>query len=816
MINKKLILSICMVFFIVVPIICAQQVSTIQNPSSTAVDGYLTIKIQKKVGYEDPYEKIFVWTDEITLVDKSQITIEAGNELDLNRIWNNVGGYTATMPGTYRVYVEFDDVNESYEFSVVPPKIIERNCTENYTVDWHVEECSEANCNNNTLVRCDTKERGGCTRITYYQETCQKETPLGQCHIDDSKYCQDGNWVNCTENEYCAEGTCIPVSVCGNEICEQGENYTNCPSDCVIDCLADSSPGSGKSAHLLSLDDPIIYQTAEQALQEYADYKGIDVSELKTSDDYIEAVALYVHNHMWYDCRGDCGTIQEPANEIIINSAGKGCGGDYCGDCQEFSILRAALLRALGVNWRCVFSVEGEHTHVYNIVLYKGAYRIMDWGPLGEYFHSCTYSFHPGMDHTTSNIWNDHVGEFGTRMIHPSAYTYNYPNGIGCPEGGWTDHTYYTDICPGTGLEPKKMEECAPYTPPVTKIETICGNNICEFGETRDCPEDCEGIGIANVHLIDPITTPEPTQVHLTDLDGSGYLKGRYVDVVNALPPFVAKGDPKIPTPRVNKNDLNFVYEPVNFTLSLSAGGQLGYWGYDDVTDSGHRFDQASIYYYTNEAAKYFVERFGFQPKRAVQVRLYDTEYPVGFYDNDYHITHTMLEIDGKNSYRQVRGHVHEYTHLVQNDLSTLPYDSDDEQGLVESFPKYFESAFTNIPYDPYIYNLETGIKNFSDYDRWKNERGIGKGIGFVLASAWWHLREELGAEITDNLVYESMKHVGTHTAGGIIVSSTCAADNALKATLKADEILYNKAHENIIIGIFDQHNIQIDECFTQ
>ncbi len=92
--------------------------------------------------------------------------------------------------------------------------------------------------------------------------------------------------------------------------------------------------------------------------------------------------------------------------------------------------------------WNCV---DGGHT--YNIVLYQGSYRIMDYGPIGDFFYSNIHS----ESHATDNIWNDRVGKHWEYNDRAKTYAYNYPNGTACPQGGWSDKTYYIDVCRGSG-----------------------------------------------------------------------------------------------------------------------------------------------------------------------------------------------------------------------------------------------------------------------------------------------------------------------------------------------------------------------------
>lgn len=161
----------------------------------------------------------------------------------------------------------------------------------------------------------------------------------------------------------CAQKTCPSGYTCVNEgfsaVCSLStdryinevfsSNATN--SNGTIDCFADSSPGNGPAASYFNLGDTLIYQTAIQALQEY------NGGNSNTADEYMEAVASYLHNHMEYLADPADNDNAQSAKWTIESSGNRGCGKDYCGDCEDHSILRTALLRSLGINWRCVFTV---------------------------------------------------------------------------------------------------------------------------------------------------------------------------------------------------------------------------------------------------------------------------------------------------------------------------------------------------------------------------------------------------------------------------------------------------------------------------
>jgi hypothetical protein len=251
---------------------------------------------------------------------------------------------------------------------------------------------------------------------------------------------------------------------CDDGIQDQGETGVDCggpcPSQCM-DCLGDWTIGTGPSAYLYSPDEiDYINGKAHVALQEYADYlhdeHRIDITadELDTSDEYIEAISWWVAKTMGY--RGDdinriclndgCGLGYEPENYghydfpqpayYTLHHSGHCISITYTedgetktwhpdptktfyGDCEDFGILEAALLRSLGVCHRCIFSAE-QPGHSFNIVYYKGKYRVLEpqLSVIG-----CKY-------YGPDNLWNDKIGAFGGSdfdKVRPWEYTLNYP-----------------------------------------------------------------------------------------------------------------------------------------------------------------------------------------------------------------------------------------------------------------------------------------------------------------------------------------------------------------------------------------------------
>ena len=258
---------------------------------------------------------------------------------------------------------------------------------------------------------------------------------------------------------------------CDDGIQDQGETGVDCGGPCpslCMDCLGDSTIGNCPSAYLYSpgeIDDVRLW--AEIALYHYADHlrdeHGIDITadDLDTSDEYIEAISWWVAKTMGYrgdglnrKCLNDIRELHydpsdyghldfpQPAYYTLLHSGrcpsftytedGKtktwhpDPTKTFYGDCEDFGILEAALLRSLGVSHRCIFCAE-EPGHSFNIVYYKGKYRVLEpqlMNAIGRKYYS------------PHNLWNDEIGAFvctNFDKVKPWEYAMNYP---GC-ENPW-------------------------------------------------------------------------------------------------------------------------------------------------------------------------------------------------------------------------------------------------------------------------------------------------------------------------------------------------------------------------------------------
>jgi len=76
-------------------------------------------------------------------------------------------------------------------------------------------------------------------------------------------------------------------------------------------------------------------------------------------------------------------------------------GNRFHGDCEDHAILRQALMRSLGFDSGAVWNANAPG-HEFNLVTYRGAWRVVDYGPMGNYFDAPS-SINAGI----TNAWNE-------------------------------------------------------------------------------------------------------------------------------------------------------------------------------------------------------------------------------------------------------------------------------------------------------------------------------------------------------------------------------------------------------------------------
>lgn len=261
-----------------------------------------------------------------------------------------------------------------------------------------------------------------------------------------------------------------------------GRSYSDSVQWPVINCMNHWSytPPTGiptslatqTGPNLYQLSDSVVQAAAQDALIEYANDQGILITEVDSADEYVAAVAAYVDNHMSWTSDGshnpNCiNTVHGlgyspgwdfpiPASYTITYTGDPSCNcpNDYCGDCEDHAILRAALLRALGFAPECIWdAIDNPVSHEYNVVVYEGAFRLMDYGPISSWLATHTWSAH-----RSYYGWNENNGPRGTAAANHTFLTTQAVN-YGLHDSILSDpsltcqaapdyYNYYEDTCP--------------------------------------------------------------------------------------------------------------------------------------------------------------------------------------------------------------------------------------------------------------------------------------------------------------------------------------------------------------------------------
>lgn len=219
----------------------------------------------------------------------------------------------------------------------------------------------------------------------------------------------------------------------------------------------------------MPIENVIVIKTfAKNALYEYAIEQNQNFNTFYSGphkpDRYVEAVAAYVDKYMEYVKDGGSFNGSQTALTTLTKTGHRG-SGFFNGDCEDHAILRAALLRALGFPHQAIFCAEhhntrdqGQHEeckdsnkkaggHTFNIVIYKGKYRILDYGRMQPRYWANKRAWD---QHVVDNIWNNHTGKHWSEQDvspynspHPMV---NYPGNHIHPTSNWDWRTYFNDV----------------------------------------------------------------------------------------------------------------------------------------------------------------------------------------------------------------------------------------------------------------------------------------------------------------------------------------------------------------------------------
>lgn len=226
-----------------------------------------------------------------------------------------------------------------------------------------------------------------------------------------------------------------------------------------------ASTAEQTGANLYRLDKTVVHTHAYYAALEYANDEGISVADvLNIADNMVAAVARYVDSHMTWRSDADNRVVfadngyggynpgwdfPQPADLTLTisgNLTNASPADDFQGDCEDHAILRAALLRAMGfAPWAIWDAIDNPISHEYNVVLYEGAFRLMDYGEIDRWLDTHTWNAH-----RSYYGWNE---DHGPRSANATQHTYlvdntdNYPGGR--DDGvSWSYNIYYRDTSP--------------------------------------------------------------------------------------------------------------------------------------------------------------------------------------------------------------------------------------------------------------------------------------------------------------------------------------------------------------------------------
>ena len=236
--------------------------------------------------------------------------------------------------------------------------------------------------------------------------------------------------------------------------------------------------------NLYRLDQDAVTWAAQNLILEYSNEANLPVATAPpTCDGLVEEVAAYACRHVDFKDDvtmrylyqnhlpgvGDRFSRYEAANpdppeipdefaqpaDLMIERGGE--TADYQGDCEDQAILRAALLRRLGFSpwaiWhaRCpeyFLAGAGEWTsHEYNIVLYEGAFRVMDNCKIDVLLDAPSDTEKD--KYKSAFGWNE---THGPRFADDTAgwlreYVDNYPGGKSDGHG-WSHEIYFRSTSP--------------------------------------------------------------------------------------------------------------------------------------------------------------------------------------------------------------------------------------------------------------------------------------------------------------------------------------------------------------------------------
>ena len=253
------------------------------------------------------------------------------------------------------------------------------------------------------------------------------------------------------------------------------------------------------------------------------------------------------------------------------------------------------------------------------------------------------------------------------------------------------------------------------------------------------------------------------------------------------------------------------------------------------VNSNAMKFDLLSSYHYSNLAAEFWKNHGWNISKSQITVNLWEC-CRGGSNGKEIFMNPYPQDIKGVPfSSWDLFPNAHEVGHSVHiskkpdSDITNIHTDT-----LMEFFAKYTETAVTNSPKTATYFHSEKMPSDFDFSEKWTNEE-VAKlfncdfdYVDFydpenkhtcqqsvmtqVLVSTAWGLRETIGIDKTNKLIFETMNYYYTKDFNGEGAYCEEGPQETYLEMLKlADDKLYNGVHKQTIINMFENHDIVKD-----
>jgi zinc metalloprotease ZmpB len=269
-----------------------------------------------------------------------------------------------------------------------------------------------------------------------------------------------------------------------------------------------------------------------------------------------------------------------------------------------------------------------------------------------------------------------------------------------------------------------------------------------------------------------PALQPAYKIVTLTNLDGSGYLRGDWANIRSET------GDP-----------------------AFSETNTFIYTRHDD------RFEQVMAYYWVTEAQKY-IQGLGFGTTyRPINMESQDVRINQYGLDNSFSWDkHDLLRFGkgGVDDAEDAEVILHEYGHAIQ-DSQVASFGSSVEAGSIgEGFGDYFAVTVSNMlapTPDPacvadwdsvsYISTVPHCLRRVDTNLHYPEDlNGRVHHDGQIWSRALWDIRQALGAEVADTIILEAQFDFAPDTSMPAAAQATVDTAQSLYGTTTADTVL--------------------------